>query len=126
MDSMAEKLEQMLSDEGTVAQIQQMLSSLREGGGASNDRSEGASQSKEEFNPAMMNSLLSVMPTLMGSAKGEADPNVDLLRALRPFLSSKRKKRVSEAVKLIKMMDMLPMLKQSGVLSGLLGGDDDE
>ncbi|MEG0542170.1 MAG: hypothetical protein RR528_07565, partial [Angelakisella sp.] len=62
-----------------------------------------------------------------GTAKGaEGDPNVELLRALRPFLSKKRKKRVNEAVKLMKMKDMLPLLQQSGILSGFLGGDEDE
>lgn len=125
MDSMAERLEQLLNDDNTISQIQQIISSLREGGGPSQQTD--AQGSSEGINPAMMNGLLAMLPTLTGTAKGAAgDPNVELLRALRPFLSKKRKKRVNEAVKLMKMKDMLPLLQQSGILSGFLGGDEDE
>lgn len=126
MDSMAERLEQLLNDDNTISQIQQILSSLREGGGSSEKQPE-QQDAVPQINPAMMNGLLGMLPSLMGGDKGGgSDPNVDLLRALRPFLSVKRKKRVNEAVKLVKMMDMLPMLQQSGLLSGFLGGDEDE
>ncbi|MEG0753515.1 MAG: hypothetical protein RR461_06760 [Angelakisella sp.] len=125
MDSMAERLEQLLNDDSTISQIQQIISSLRESGGPSQQTD--AQGSGEGINPAMMNGLLAMLPTLTGTAKGaEGDPNVELLRALRPFLSKKRKKRVNEAVKLMKMKDMLPLLQQSGILSGFLGGDEDE
>lgn len=125
MDSMAERLEQMLGDENTVSQIQQLLSSLREGGGSTQQTEQ--QETPSQINPAMMSGMMSMLPMLTGAAKGGAsDPNVELLRALRPFLSKKRKKRVGEAVKLMKLMDMLPLLQQSGMLSGLLGGEEDE
>ncbi|MEG1943329.1 MAG: hypothetical protein RR049_05880 [Angelakisella sp.] len=128
MDSMAEKLEQLLNDENTVSQIQQILSSLREGGGISQPTGEAEPQGGGEggINPAMMKGLLNMLPMSGGGASGGDDPNVELLRALRPFLSTKRKKKVSEAVKMMKLMDMLPMITQSGLLSGFLGGDEDE
>lgn len=127
MDLMAERLEQLLNDENTVSQIQQVLSSLREGGGLGEPQKPEQQGSTPQLNPAMMNGLLGMLPSLTGGGSGGAgDPNVELLRALRPFLSKKRKKRVNEAVKLMKVMDMLPMLQQSGMLSGLLGGDEDD
>lgn len=131
MDSMSERLEQLLNDDNTVSQIQQMLSSLRDSGGltqqSENQGQSGQQESSPQLPPGMMNGLMSMLPMLTGAASGGGgDQNVELLRALRPFLSKKRKKRVNEAVKLMKLMDMLPLLQQSGMLSGLLGGEEDE
>lgn len=51
-----------------------------------------------------------------------SDKNTDLLRAIKPHLSEKRQKRVEEAVQLMGLLRLLPMLKESGILEKLLGG----
>ena len=45
-----------------------------------------------------------------------------LLRALRPLLSHARQKKVDEAIRILQMLRLLPLLKESGVFSGLLSG----
>ena len=52
----------------------------------------------------------------------QEDDATRLLRALRPLLSQARQKKVDEALKILQMLRLLPLLKESGVLSGLLSG----
>lgn len=51
----------------------------------------------------------------------EEDDSTRFLRALRPLLGEARKSKLDESIKMMQMMRMLPLLKSSGMLSGLLG-----
>ena len=48
-------------------------------------------------------------------------PATSLLHALRPMLKPERRKKVDEAVKIIRLLSLLPILQQSGLLKGFLG-----
>ncbi|HIQ59642.1 MAG TPA: hypothetical protein IAB22_09335, partial [Candidatus Merdivicinus intestinavium] len=50
-------------------------------------------------------------------------PAAALLRALRPMLRESRQKRVDEALRILRLLSILPVLQQSGLLRGLLGED---
>ena len=56
------------------------------------------------------------------SQAGREDDSTRLLRALRPLLGPERQKKVDEAMRILQMMRLLPLLKESGVFSGLLSG----
>lgn len=56
------------------------------------------------------------------SAFGQSNKNVELLRSLKPHFSETRQKKVDDAIKIMQLINMLPMLKESG-LFGFLGGD---
>lgn len=47
--------------------------------------------------------------------------NVDLLRSLRPLLSQTRQKKVDDAIRIMQLIQMLPLLKESGLFG--FGGD---
>ena len=47
----------------------------------------------------------------------QEDDSVRLLRALKPLLSSGRRERVEQAVKMLRLMNLLPILAESGLLS---------
>ena len=49
----------------------------------------------------------------------QEDDSVRLLRALKPLLSDGRKERVEQAVKMLRLMNLLPILAESGLLSNL-------
>ena len=54
---------------------------------------------------------------LVSMIKSGGDSNrTNLLRALKPHLSEPRKKKVDTAIKLLKIIDILPTLKDSGIL----------
>ena len=137
MDGMTEKIEQFLSDPSAISQIQQVLSSL---GSQDQDSSGGLDLSSlfgmfagggmqnDDSSPNMggLGGLgdFGGIASLLGNFQNNDDnENAVLLLALRPFLSVSRQKRVGEAVQLMKIISLLPLLKESGLLSGILGGD---
>ena len=46
------------------------------------------------------------------------DKNIQLLRALRPHLTHQREERIDEAVRIMQLIHVLPMLKESGLFGG--------
>lgn len=44
------------------------------------------------------------------------DERADFIAALKPLLSQERRKKADEASKLIKLMSVIPLLKDSGIL----------
>lgn len=51
------------------------------------------------------------------------DKNTALIRALRPHLKQERQHRVDEALRLMQLISLLPVLRESGLLGKLFGGD---
>ena len=68
------------------------------------------------FDPALLTTLSRAMAALR-----EPDRNIRLLEALKPFLESERRKKVDEAVKILHLMRLAPLLQESGVLGKLMG-----
>lgn len=55
----------------------------------------------------------------MFSEMNKPDKNTALLYALKPHLRGENQKKIDTAVKLLKLMSMLPFLKDSGMLDKL-------
>lgn len=76
-------------------------------------------QAKEEARPAapeggdLTQAILRMAP-LLGSLREETD-STRLLHALRPLLSPSRRQRLDQAVRLMQLMRVLPLLKGSGL-----------
>lgn len=122
----AERLEQILGDEETFSQIQQMAAAL--GGGGQQGSPDTKKDKSGDIPPGLDPNLLGSLMGMLGGMPGGdgSDPGVELLRALKPFLSKRRRKRAAEAVKIIKLLEMIPLLQQSGMLGGLMGGSEDD
>lgn len=58
------------------------------------------------------------------SALNQDDDNTKLLMALRPHFSDERKIKVDKAVKIMRLLSLLPLIQESGLLGGLLGDAD--
>jgi hypothetical protein len=65
------------------------------------------------IDPALMRSMMKMAPILSGMRQD--DDSTRLLRALRPFLGEKRRKKLDEALKLIQLLRIVPYLKGSGL-----------
>ena len=63
--------------------------------------------------------LTKLLPLLTGDGGGESR-DVMLLRALRPYLHNGREKRVDEAIELLRIVKLLPLITGKG---GLLYGE---
>ena len=48
------------------------------------------------------------------------DPRTALLTALKPHLSEAKREKVDTAVKILRLLDLLPLIKESGILGKLL------
>jgi len=48
------------------------------------------------------------------------DARTSLLLALKPHLSEAKQEKVDTAIKILRLLDLLPILKESGVLGKLL------
>lgn len=72
-------------------------------------------------NNAQMLGMLTKLAPLLSQVNQE-DDSTRLLHALRPLLGAERQKKVDEALRILQMMRLLPLLKESGVFSGLLSG----
>ncbi len=68
--------------------------------------------------PEMLNTLMKIAP-LLGTFNQE-DDNTRLLYALRPLLKIERQKKLDEAIKIMRMLRFLPILKEQGILQGIL------
>lgn len=70
--------------------------------------------------PEMLQAVSRIAPLL--SQVNREDESTRLLHALRPLLGTARQKKLDEAIKILQMMRLMPLLKESGVFSGLLSG----
>lgn len=68
-------------------------------------------------NGDMMAKLVQLAPII--SKVQEEDDTTRLLHALKPLLSEARQKKLDEAVKIIHMLHLLPIIKETGILGSL-------
>ncbi len=63
--------------------------------------------------------IMNMLP-LISKIKSCDDERSRLIAALRPFLSKKRQRRADTAMKILRIMDILPVLQQNGLLDKLI------
>lgn len=71
--------------------------------------------SRPDENGFMDPRLLGLMTRAMTALKAD-DPNIDLLRALKPYLAPSRQEKVDQAIKVMRLLKLLPILRESGML----------
>ena len=116
------------TDEGRQG-LEQVMNML---GGGEADSKEGSKSDKRGGSPSDLSDESSFdleglginMQTIMGLQKlmsglKERDKNTDLILALKPLLRPERQARADQAVKLMKLISLLPALKESGILNDL-------
>ncbi|WOC32218.1 MULTISPECIES: hypothetical protein [Caproicibacterium] len=135
MDDLTQKLSAMLNDPATMAQVQSIMGALGQNTAAPETPPAPQPQptaAKPVENPlstltglagsglnAETLGLVTRLAPMLASVKQE-DDSTRLLHALRPLLGETRQKKLDEAVRLLQMIRVLPMLRQSGLLGKLL------
>ena len=108
MDALSEKLSELLSNPEALSNIRNMAENLFE-------------ETKEKEPPkesAMGNLDMGKLMMLMNRINSSADDErTNLLKALKPHLSQERRERVEKAIKILKLIDLFPLLKDSGFLN---------
>ncbi len=121
MEDLMSKMQSLLSDPESMQQIAELAKMLQaETGDAPSDASPSPAPDLPE------NSSLPMDPTMllkMGEMLQTAqtpDKNTALLRALRPHLREERQQKVDRAIRLLQLLTVWSMLKDSGMLQNLL------
>lgn len=105
MDDLSSRISSLLSDPDSMEKLRSMAESVL-GGKESNEKKD-ADIGDIDFT--------SLLPMIQRLKSPKSDKRTDLLMALRPHLSDERKKRVDSAVKILRVIDMLPLLQESGI-----------
>ena len=137
MDDLAQKINDLLSSPDSMEKIQSAMAAMgldgsEEEGGGEGDGTADTLQSllagltgggKEKEKSARtdgglpdLSALAKMAPLLAGMNK--EDENTALLKALRPYLHGEREKRLDDAIQMMKMMKLLPLLQDKGLLGG--------
>ena len=118
MDDISEKLAELLNDPDSLNRVREMAENILGG----DDKRDEKNKSKNDFDmnslfgdgidPVQIGKIMQVMSRL----KSDRDDNrARLLLALKPHLSAPRQEKVDTAIKLLKLIDLLPALKDSGM-----------
>lgn len=116
MDDMSQKLMSLMNDPEIMSKIQGLSGLLSQDSKQEQIKPpepkppEPPPKSNEQMLPLdMMGTMMKIMP-IINSMK-EEDETTRLLKALRPFLSEARRKKLDEGIRLMRIMRMLPLLK---------------
>ncbi|MEE0379980.1 MAG: hypothetical protein UD299_06180 [Ruminococcus sp.] len=123
MDGMMEKMQSLLSDPESMQQLQELAQMLQADSGQESTETESAPTATEQTDATASGGGLDLgalmkVSQLMGSAKEDSD--AALLLALKPHLREERQKKVEKAVKMLKLLSIWSILKESGMLKDFL------
>lgn len=93
-----------------------LFSELLSGASGSNKQQENAQTAANGFDLGGLDmQMLLNLKKMMEGMNGH-DKHTDLIRALKPLLRPERQKKADNAIKILKLLSLWPMLKESGML----------
>ena len=113
MDDLNEKLAKLLSSPDSLQKIQSALAAVS---AEPTPTTETSPSPLSTGGLPDMAALGKLMPLLSGMDKDDDDTR--LLKALKPYLHGKREQRLEEAMGLLKLTKLLPLLQGTGILGG--------
>ncbi len=111
MDTIKNLASSLMSGDGDVSS---MLSSLMSDG-AEKVLSPPPKEDASDFPAFAPDQLASIMRIMSAFNSGSDDSRTRLLLALKPNLSEKRRERVDRAIKLMKLISIMPAITESGL-----------
>lgn len=120
MDNLMGKIQEVLSDEESMNQLNELAKMFSS---SENQESRETVENQESDNIETDGigdfdfSKLFMLQDMMSRASG--DKTTELLLALKPLLKAERQERVDKAVKILKLLTVWTILKDSGMLNEL-------
>lgn len=122
MDDLTSRLNDIFSSPEGMEKIKNLVSMLSNSGGG-NGSEEEEEEHQTSGNPGGINmDDFSIDPMMIMKMKKafdmmkKGDPRVDLLLALKPNLSEQRQHKVDEAIQILRMINMIPLLQEEGFM----------
>lgn len=106
MEDLSEKLSAILNDTEGMEKIRKMAESMF-----------GNEEEKKKEPIEELGFDMATLTRAIGILKNKENDRVKLLLALKPHLSTEKQERVDTAVKILKLLDMAPLLKDMGILN---------
>ncbi len=117
MDDIAGKISELLSDPDGMNKIKSMAENLFKDKSLEPQETNEASESLDSGFSLPDGIDIGKIMTLMSAFNNQkADKRSQLLLALKPHLCEERRERVDKAVKLLKIIALLPLLREQGLL----------
>jgi len=128
MDDLMSKIQDVLSDEESMNQIKKLAGMLGGensegtadfssifGGNKASSESDGSTESNGEFD-FDFSKLIKLQEIL--SQANKKDHNTEFLYALKPILKDENQIKIDRIIKILKLLAMWPLIKDSGILGG--------
>lgn len=115
MDELNQKLAQILNDPESMNRVREMAESIL----SENEKKE-TEKDESVFGIPDSSELMSIMSIVSKLNAKNDDSRTALLTALKPHLSEPKREKVDTAIKILRLLELLPVLKESGVLGKLL------
>lgn len=115
MDELSEKLSALLNDPESMNRVREMAESILGGENAAQEENNPVDKSEVEnlLDGVDIGNIINIISKFNSSSN---DDNIKLIEALRPHLSSRRQERADSAVKILRLLQILPLIKESGIL----------
>ena len=114
MDDLSQKLASVLNDPESMERVRQMAENIL----GENKKTESKDSQITDISSALgageMQSIMSIISRLKSTGN---DPRTNLLNALKPHLSEPKREKVDTAIKILKVIELLPFLKESGIFN---------
>jgi hypothetical protein len=135
MEVSAEKISEVLSDPESLKQISELAEMLKNGMA---ENSSADSSNEADFNNEIPGSdantdadfgdsaglldgidFSQILQIIMLLSDPPKDKNVDFLSALKPLMSEDKQPKIERSIKILKLYDMIEILKENDLLKGL-------
>lgn len=114
MDDLNQKLAQILNDPESMNRVREMAQSIL------SEDTRPKEDNASVFGNIDGNELAGIMSIVSKLNRQNDVAGTNLLAALKPHLSEPRREKVDTAIKILRLLDLLPLLKESGVLGKLI------
>ncbi len=112
MDDLSSKLAELLNDPDTMERVRSMAENLL------GDSNQSAPQSVPALPEMLPGEELGKIMSIIGRLKSESnDSRTQLLTALKPHLSEPKREKVDTAIKILRLLELLPLIKDTGLLN---------
>lgn len=113
MDDLSQKLAGILNDPKSMERVRKMAESILSDEKKTEENPSPLSDITGMLGADELKSIMSIIGKLRNSGN---DPRTQLLSALKPHLSEPRREKVDTAIKILKVLEILPLMKDSGIL----------
>lgn len=114
MDELSQKLAAILNDPESMNRVREMAEDIL------GEKPKSEPPKDDTLNILDNVDLVNVMSLVSKLNSTGDDSRTSLLSALKPHLSEPKREKVDTAIKILRLLELLPLLKESGVLGKLL------